>query len=108
MLNEDSYLGEITDHVSADMHVGSKDFDECLLKIGSYLSIINCKKLSPIQLFVIIAQTQDLQHTVLEMTGFDTFEQFIREYAKRYPIICKSKIILTKLTPKRKNVKYKR
>jgi len=100
-------LNDITDHNSADVFVNSKDFDECIIKIGSFLSIIQCKKISPIQLFVLLAQSKDLQTIVIEMLGFDTFEQFIREYAVRYPIICKSKIVLTKLTKSKKNANSK-
>lgn len=99
-------LADFADHNSADLLANSKDFDECILRIGSFLSIIQCKKLSPIQLFVIIAQSEDLQKIVLEMLGFDTFGQFIKEYAVRYPIICKSKIVITKLAAKRKHAEF--
>lgn len=106
MDNEQELIQGITDHLSADVHVNSKDFDECILKIGSFLSIVNCKKLSAIQLFIVIAQSDILQEIIIEMLGVDTFEQFVREYAIRYPIICKSKIIINKLS-QNKNAKRK-
>lgn len=96
----DNILGPVIDAFSADKYISSKEYDECILKIGSFLSIIHSKKLSPLQLYIHIAENQIMQQVIFEILGLDTFEQFTREYALRYPIIYKSKLIINKLSGK--------
>lgn len=100
MNNDYDNLGPITDILSADRHITNKEYDEHILKMGAFVSILHNKKISPIQLYIFIAENKNLQDVIFSILGLDTFEQFTREYALRFPIIYKSKIVLNKLSKK--------
>ena len=89
-------------------NINEKEFNEFILKLGSFLSIVNSKKINQTQLFLHILENKNLQEVSLHITGIDTLEEFVRELILRYPILYKSKIVKTQLSKnaKRKTKKY--
>ena len=84
---------EAVNHNSALSFINSKELDECLVKFGSFLSIVQTKKINPTNYLLILVSDSNIRNILLQITGVDTFEELVRELIVRYPILCKSKII---------------
>jgi hypothetical protein len=83
----------IFDTQNALHYINDKELNDVILKMGSFLSIINSKKINQTQLFIEIVNSTTLCGIILEITGLNTLEQFVKEMVLRYPVIAKSKTV---------------
>jgi hypothetical protein len=89
-------------------HINEKEFNECILKLGAFISIIKSKKINQTQLFIELLHSKHIQDIFLNVMGIDTFEELVRELMVRYPILYKSKIVKNSLKTKNDNRKTKK
>jgi len=80
-------------HQTGFEQLGDKDLDECFLYFGSFLSMIQNKKVSQTNYLLFLIEKPELRETLMQMTGIETFQQLIKEMAIRYPLSYKSKIV---------------
>ena len=95
----------VTDSNHAIEHIVERELNDFILKFGSFLSIINSKKINQTQFFIQAVNSKLLQDIIVEVSGLNTFEHFVREMMLRYPVLCKSKIVKNNIC--KKNVKRK-
>lgn len=88
-------------HNSALNIINVKELDDCIIKFGSFLSIVQTKKINATSYLVILLKNEKLRSILLEMTGIDTFQELVREMMSRYPILCKSKIVYSNIKKKK-------
>jgi hypothetical protein len=93
---------EAITHNNALSVINNKELDECLVKFGSFLSIVQTKKINPTNYLLILVSDSTIRNILLQITGIDTFEELVRELIARYPILCKSKIIRNQIKRIRK------
>jgi hypothetical protein len=70
----------------------SKEFTEGVLKAGSIISIIENKKLNPINFFLYLLQSKQYQEFFTEITSSNNFREAVLSLLYLYPSIVKSKI----------------
>lgn len=85
-------------------YLDNKELDECFLKFGSFLSMIQNKKMNQINYLLILIENKNIRDILLHITGIETFEELIKEMVYRCPSLCKSKLISTRI----KNAKHNR
>lgn len=109
-INENDYIlpnnASMTCDQDASDYLGNKELDECLLQFGSFLSIIQVKKVNYTNYLLILVENEQIREILLEMTGIDTFEELVREMIIRYPILCKSKVISSRIKKWKKTTKH--
>jgi|LauGreDrversion4_2_1035121.scaffolds.fasta_scaffold00045_18 hypothetical protein len=79
----------------------SKEFIEGVLKAGSYISIIENKKINITAFFSLILENKSYQDFFTEVTDSDSFREAISNLLYIYPSLIKSKI--TKSTIRKLN-----
>jgi len=104
MNDEFTHEETAVNHHNALNAINNKELDECLTKFGSFLSIVQTKKVNPTNYLLILINDSTIRNILLQITGIDTFEELVRELIVRYPILCKSKIIRNQI----KRVKHDR
>jgi len=109
-INENDYTlpsnASMTCNQDASHYLGNKELDECLLQFGSFLSIIQVKKVNYTNYLLILVENEQIREILLEMTGIDTFEELVREMIVRYPILCKSKVVSSRIKKWKKTTKH--
>lgn len=70
----------------------SKEFVEGVLKAGSLISVLENKKLNPINLFLCLLNTKQYQEFFTEITSSNSFREAILSLLYLYPSLVKSKI----------------
>jgi hypothetical protein len=70
----------------------SKEYTEGVLKAGAIISMLENKKLNPINLFLHLLQTKQYQEFFTEITSSSSFREAILSLLYLYPSIVKSKI----------------
>lgn len=89
---------DIINHTNATDHINNHELDIIITRFGSFLSIIQTKKISPANFLLYMVENKKIVDILLEVSGIPTFEQFVRELMERYPILYESKVISTKIT----------
>lgn len=87
-------------------HVQFKEFTAGLLKAGSFISMIEGKKINTTALFSLLLENQDYQNFFVEATASENFRQSILFMLYLHPSLVKSKItksIVRKLNGKSNN-----
>jgi len=92
-------------HKNASHHLGDKELDECFLQFGSFLTMFQDKKVNQVNYLLILIENQNLREILLQMTGLESFQELVKEMVLRYPLLCKSKAINTKIKKWKKSVK---
>ena len=70
----------------------SKEYTEGVLKAGSVISLLENKKLNPINLFLCLLKSKQYQSFFTEITSSNSFKEAILSLLYLYPSIVKSKI----------------
>jgi len=78
------------------IHINKDDFEDILLKIGSLLSNLHNKNISPTFLFLSITKEEPLQNIFKHITGIPTTMELLKTILHFYPSLLKSKIIKEK------------
>jgi hypothetical protein len=73
-------------------YVCAKEFEEDVLKAGSVISILENKKLNPINLFLCLLESKQYQDLFVEITSMSNFKEAISHLLYLYPSLVKSKI----------------
>lgn len=74
-----------------------KEFDELILKIGSLYSIIVNKQINQTKLLLEILKNDKFAECILKLTDVDDLQLLVLHIVKRYPLLCRSKIIKKEL-----------
>ena len=70
----------------------SKEFMEGVLKAGALISVLENKKLNPINLFLCLLNTKQYQDFFTEITSSTSFREAVLSLLYLYPSLVKSKI----------------
>lgn len=73
--------------------LNEKEFDDCLLKYGSLLSIINNKSLNPTNIFLLIVKEKEYERVFSEFSGIPDLFNIMKMIISRYPNLIKSKMV---------------
>ena len=87
----DSFELERSDITPLDQ-ICLREFTEGVLKAGSIISILENKKLNPINLFLCLLKSKQYQSFFVEITSCNSFRESILALLHLYPSIVKSKI----------------
>lgn len=93
-------------HNNALSIINHQELDDCIIKFGSFLSIVQAKKINITGYLIILIKDENIRNVLQIMTGIDTFQELVREMMIRYPILSKSKIVYASVK-KKKNGKRK-
>ena len=80
-----------------------REFEETVLKMGSFLSIIQNKKINQAKLIITIIQNKIFGNCFLEISNVENAQSLIFNILKKYPTLYKSKIIYKTLVNKNAN-----
>jgi len=83
------------------------ELDHLILKMGSFLSIINNKKINPAKLLITIVTDKNFQECFFELSEIDCLRVVIEAIINKYPSLCKSKVVYNALAKKKKTCKRK-
>ena len=72
-------------------NVESKEFSDNVLKVGSFISMVENKKLNLAMVFSLILQKAKYQKFLVEMTSSDCFESAVTQLLHLNPTLIKSK-----------------
>jgi hypothetical protein len=90
MLNSKSIISIIQNNDPVE-HALSKEFIYGLLKLGSYLSIINGRRINSSTLFMMILENSDIRYIFVELTGSSSEKEALTNILYMYPALLKSK-----------------
>ena len=82
----------IASHSTPSDYVCAKEFEEGVLKAGSFISILENKKLNPINLFLCLLESKQYQDMFVEITSTNNFREAVSLLLHLYPSLVKSKI----------------
>ena len=86
---EDSDL--VQDHVQ---DITEKELDLIILKMGSYLSIINNKKINQAKLLIELVKNEKFKSCFLKTAEINNLQCLVRYIIERYPTLCESKVVI--------------
>ena len=85
-------------HTNDPIHsLKEKEFNKDLPKFGSLISILHNKRINQTALLLLLVQTPKYLECFKMISDVDNTQTLIYNYIMRYPILCKSKIIHSKL-----------
>jgi len=98
---------KLVEEANPTFTITDKELDLVLLRIGSFLSIINNKKINQAKLLVTIINDIKFQQIILKLTEFDNLKSLVEIFIEKYPSLCKSKVVYTGVKQKiRKSKKH--
>jgi len=89
------------DQVSPVEHITERELDEVILKMGSFLSILQNKKANQAKLLICTIQDPIFQKCFLSIADIDNLSFLIHNIIRKYPTLCKSKVVTSALVNKR-------
>lgn len=103
---EQKYFNELENSVSSPTdRLYTKEFIEGLLKAGSFLSMIEGKKINTVALLLLILENEKYQDFFVEITSSDSFQDSVSSLLRLHPSLSKSKF--TRSFIRKSNVKRK-
>ena len=73
------------------------EFDEVLLKFGSFVSILKNKRINQTMFLVELLDSELHRDCFKELSGIDETHVLFYNLIVRFPVLCKSKIVKTKI-----------
>lgn len=73
------------------------EFENQITALGSFLTIIKNKKINPTHMVLVLFEDQEIQKFFIKLTGLDSFESLMYNILRKYPQLCKSKTVKTKI-----------
>jgi hypothetical protein len=95
-------------NTSPIVQIDDKESDMIVLKMGSFLSIINNKKINQAKLLVTVLKNKKFQDCFLQMMDFDNLQTLVECIIKKYPLISKSKVVYKAVKNKHANTTRKK
>jgi len=77
--------------------INDKEFNISLLKYGSFLSMIKNKRINQTMLLVELLDREIFRDCFKEISGIDETKVLFYKIITKFPMLCKSKIIKTKI-----------
>ena len=77
--------------------INEKEFNMSLLQFGSYISIIKNKRINQTMLLVMLLDSEDVRESFKMVSAIDNSPVLFYNLIKRFPVLCKSKIVKNKL-----------
>lgn len=77
--------------------LNEQEFDEALLYFGSFISIINNKRINQTMLLVTLLENEKHRQCFKLISGIDENQTLLYNLIIRFPVLCKSKIIKCKI-----------
>lgn len=84
---------EQTNNNNPITQIDDKETDLIILKMGSFLSIVNNKKVNQAKLLVTILKNKKFQQCFFHMLEINNLQSLVEYIIKKYPLICKSKVV---------------
>ena len=84
------------------------EFDNILLKFGSLVSILKNKRLNQTMFLIELLEKETLRECFKLLSGIEETSTLFYNIIVRYPILCKSKIVKTKIAELNANSKRTR
>jgi hypothetical protein len=88
-----------SENVTPREELCSKEFWEAVMKFGSFVSMLENKKVNTTTLFSLLIENKNYQNIFVELTSCTNFREAIEMLLYLYPSLVKSKV--TKSTVKR-------
>lgn len=89
-------------------NIKNDEFDVALLKVGSLLTMISNKRVNPTIFLIELLENEEFSNCFMILSGIDRKEVLLYNVICRFPILCKSKIIQTKIKKLHGNKRNKR
>ena len=89
-------------------HIESKEFNLNLIRFGSFVSIIQNKKLSQTFVLLQLFKNKELREIFQQMCEVESFQKLLSQFLECYPVLAKSKIVKLEITRLFKNKKFER
>ncbi len=77
--------------------LNNKEFNDALIKFGSFVSIIKNKRLSQTFILLQLLEDKDLRNIFHEICEIEEFQPMLMNFLVCYPSLSKSKIIKAKI-----------
>lgn len=78
--------------------IDEREFDENLIKFGSFISIVKNKRINHTMLLVFVLEDKLIRECFKQVMEIDNEYVLLQRLLDRFPILCKSKIVKHKLT----------
>lgn len=89
-------------------NLNEREFNKGLMTFGSFVSIIKNKRINHTMLLIFLLEDNNYRECFKEISGVDNTKLLLYNFIQRFPNLCKSKIIKTKIKKLHKNGKYNR
>lgn len=77
--------------------IQEQELSAIILKMGSFLSILQNNKMNQAKLFIYTVQNKQFQKLFLNISDVSNVQLLVQNIIQRYPTLCKSKYILNSL-----------
>ena len=84
------------------------ELDMLILRMGSFLSILNNKKVNQAKLLITIVNDEKFQECFLRLSELPQLQTIVELLINKYPTLCKSKVVHNAFTKKRKKRNLKK
>lgn len=73
------------------------EFENQISALGSFLTVVKNKKINPTHMVLILFEDIEIRKFFIKLTGVDNFESLMYNILRKYPQLCKSKTVKTKI-----------
>jgi|GEM_PF-5801412 len=106
--SDDSSIVQAINNNNPLYQIKQTEFDEALLKFGSLVSIINDKRINQTMFMIELLDSELHRECFKILSGIDETNVLFYNIIVRFPILCKSKIIKTKIKQVNDKRRHKR
>ena len=78
-------------------NIKESEFDEVLIRFGSLLSILKNKRINQTMFLVELLDSEAHRECLKILSGIDETDRLFYNLINRFPVLCKSKIVKTKI-----------
>lgn len=100
-MTDSSYFSSNGDLYTPVDNISDRELDAIILKMGSFLSILQNKKVNQAKLLIVTVRNLMFQRCFLKMADIDNLQFLIHNIVRKYPTLCKSKVVTSALISKR-------
>lgn len=83
--------------------IAERELNLTILKMGSFLSIVNNKKVNQAKLLIKLLEDENYCECFFKLSDIDNLQELVECLIKKYPTLCKSKVIHKSLKRKKKS-----
>ena len=89
-------------------NITDRELDTIILKMGSFLSVLQNKKVNQAKLLIVTIKDPIFQKCFLLLSDIDNLQLLVQNIICKYPTLCKSKVVTSALINKRGLNKYRK